>query len=143
MPVPVPLHQQFSYRVSPTQDDAEPQVRIGDLAVVPFGRRKEVIGLITAVTDLAPETTKIDGFALKYVVRILPPEYRVTSDRLKLARWLSRQPSETLGAPSLSPKHAPPPHKVDLNSIANQSRGGYSPRWSALVPPVGQSYNKA
>ena len=32
---------------------------------------------------------EVDGVALRDVVRVLPPEYRITGDRMRLARWLA------------------------------------------------------
>jgi len=84
--LPVPLPQSFTYRWSP-RDGASP--RPGDLVGVPFGRRREVIGLVTEVGPLAAGARTAGGRALRDVRRLLPPAYRLEPDRLHLARWLA------------------------------------------------------
>ncbi len=65
-----PLDTEFDYRWSAgADDDAEPQV--GQLALVPFGRR-EVVGVVTAVGD----ATDVDAAKLRDVIAVrtqLPP----------------------------------------------------------------------
>ncbi len=96
--LPVPLAQFFSYRYLPSaEDEAAVPVQVGDLVVVPFGRRREVIGLVVGVADLGPDIREVDGVKLRDVIRILPAEYRVTSDRLGLARWLASYYALPLG----------------------------------------------
>jgi len=88
--LPVPLAQNFSYRHRVQDDtDAGRLVLRGDLVVVPFGRRREVTGLVLTV---GPEDDGVElpaGVKMRDVVRVLPPEYRVTGDRLRLAHWLA------------------------------------------------------
>jgi len=86
--LPVPLESNFSYRHI-LQDADDTPVCPGDLVAVPFGRRKKVLGLVLKVADLDPETKKVDGFVLKNVTRVFPPEYRIENDRLKLAHWIA------------------------------------------------------
>ena len=86
--LPVPLDRTFSYghgRVAPGAVRAQ----AGDLVVVPFGRRREVIGLVVGAADLEAGRTRVEGADLKDTLRVLPPEYRITGDRLRLARWLA------------------------------------------------------
>ena len=94
--LPVPLNRSFSYRyLAPENGPAV--LRTGDLVLVPFGRRRSVIGLVTGVGELGPDVREIDGVKLRDVTRVLPPEYRVTGDRLRLARWLSEYYALPLG----------------------------------------------
>jgi len=86
--LPVPLPQAFSYRFVPEGPDVPAPVP-GDLAAVPFGRRRRVIGLVTAVEPLPPGTTTVDGAALKDVTTILDPAYRLDRERLDVARWMA------------------------------------------------------
>ncbi len=84
--LPVPLPRTFSYRHTPGDGrEAVP----GDLAVVPFGRRREVVGLVTAARELPVGTTTVEGAALRDVKLILPPEYSLGPLRLELARWMA------------------------------------------------------
>ena len=88
--LPVPLAQVFSYRFLPEQDSGgKASLEPGDLVVVPFGRRREVTGLVVKVADLAPDVRQVGGVKLRDVTRVLPPEYRITGDRMRLARWMA------------------------------------------------------
>jgi primosomal protein N' (replication factor Y) len=96
--LPVPLDRTFSYRlVDGGQEPAEPCPEVGDLVSVPFGRRRQVTGLVVGVEPLEPGTDQVDGFQLRDVVRRFGPEYRVTGDRLALARWLAEYYALPLG----------------------------------------------
>ena len=118
--LPVPLESTFSYRHI-LQDENETLVQPGDLVAVPFGRRKKVIGLVIKVSELNPETKKIDGFVLKNITRVFPPEYRLENDRLKLARWIASFYALDLGQVVLffihhhrEPKFGPPEPKLQI-----------------------------
>ncbi|HPF69139.1 MAG TPA: DEAD/DEAH box helicase, partial [Candidatus Krumholzibacteria bacterium] len=87
--LPVPLPRTFSYRHDPADEGPRRRVAKGDLVVVPFGRRREVTGLVTGVAGLEDGVTTHEGVALKPVVRVHGIEYRVAGDRLRLARWLA------------------------------------------------------
>ncbi len=87
--LPVPLDQVFSYRFVPPAESPESRLKVGDLVVVPFGRRREVTGLVVGVSGLDPEVRTVVGVRLRDVTRVLAPEYRVTGDRLRLARWMA------------------------------------------------------
>jgi primosomal protein N' (replication factor Y) len=96
--LPVPLAQVFSYRYLSGKGETEHHaLQPGDLVVVPFGRRREVIGLVEAVAPLAPDVREIGGVKLRDVIRVLPPEYRITGDRIGLARWLAAYYALPLG----------------------------------------------
>ncbi|MFN2371380.1 MAG: DEAD/DEAH box helicase, partial [Candidatus Krumholzibacteriia bacterium] len=87
--LPVPLPRTFSYRHEPAEGAARRRVQAGDLVVVPFGRRREVIGLVTAAGPLADGAAGPGGVVLRAVARVLGPEYRIAGERLRLARWLA------------------------------------------------------
>ena len=98
--LPVPLAQVFSYRFGPqpeTEGEKAPEIQVGDLVVVPFGRRREVTGMVVGVARLAADAREIDGVKLRDVIRLHPPEYRVTGDRLGLAHWLASYYALPLG----------------------------------------------
>ncbi len=95
--LPVPLDQTFSYLLEP---DARPDGRTpaaGDLVGAPFGRRREVVGLVTAVAKAGAAETTADGRPLRPVGRLLPVEYALAEDRLRLARWLAAYYALPLG----------------------------------------------
>ena len=87
--VPVPLPQTYSYLAEPDGDDVDRPPREGDLVGVPFGRRRELIGLVTAVTRADGSQRAVEGRPLRKVRRLLPEAYRLERDRLDLARWLA------------------------------------------------------
>ena len=96
--LPVPLDQAFTYRFDTGGDAGEDTgLNVGDLVVVPFGRRREVTGLVTDVRVLEHNQREIDGARLRDVARVLPGEYRITGDRLRLARWLASYYALPLG----------------------------------------------
>ncbi len=69
-----PLDTEFDYRWQPTANEPEPQV--GQLALVPFGRR-EVIGVVTAIGDASDyDATKLrDVIAIHSQLPALPPQW--------------------------------------------------------------------
>ncbi len=85
--------------------------------VVPFGRRKEVIGLAVGVKTLEAGVTEVDGFKLKSVKRVLSSEYRIKGDRLRLAEWLAEYYLLPLG--EVVPLFHPP----KPGTVARQSKG--------------------
>jgi len=87
--LPVPLPQVFTYRFSPSRHDGERRPAPGDLVRVPFGPRREKIGLVVEVGTAAAGVNEIAGRRLREIRRLLPVEYRLAADRLKLARWLA------------------------------------------------------
>ncbi len=94
--MPVPLDGTFSYRFQLDEDDGQ-MIVDGDLVEVPFGRRKKVLGLVVGVSELDPDTKKVDGYLLKNINRVHGPEYRILDDRLKLAQWIASYYALPLG----------------------------------------------
>jgi len=88
--LPVPLDRTFSYRHAgiAAENNFMP-LKVGDLVVVSFGRRRKVTGLVVGIGDLAPGVREVEGVKLKDVDKVHGVEYRVTGERLKLARWLA------------------------------------------------------
>jgi len=56
--LPVPLDRSFTYRIAA---DAEVEPQVGDLVSVPFGRRRGVVGLVTALRETAGPAHEVDG----------------------------------------------------------------------------------
>jgi primosomal protein N' (replication factor Y) (superfamily II helicase) len=94
--LPVPLDNTFSYRHLLADGD-DRVLEAGDLVAVPFGRRKQVLGMVLKVAELDPDAKKVEGFALKNVSRVFGPEYRIVGDRWNLARWLAAYYSLPIG----------------------------------------------
>ncbi len=85
--LPVPLDRAFTYRMLAEQG-SEP-LRVGDLVGVPFGRRREVVGLVTALHAQDGVVEAIDGAKLKNIGRVFPAAYRVEGDRRELLDWMA------------------------------------------------------
>jgi primosomal protein N' (replication factor Y) len=99
--LPVPLPQTFTYLHVPGEGSERRVVTAGDLVEVVFGRRRKLTGLVVAAGEPAVPTAP-DGTApadggdaaapprrLRDITRVLPPEYRLDSDRRRLADWLA------------------------------------------------------
>ena len=126
--LPVPLAQGFSYRFQVKEGAGEdPGLQPGDLVVVPFGRRREVTGLVVGVDDLAPDVREIDGVRLRDITRVLPAEYRITGDRIRLAQWLAGYYALPLG--EVIPLFHPP-------SPGTRTRGGGRESSQSTYPSV-------
>ena len=98
--LPVPLDQFFTYRweeaVGREGATSRPPAP-GDLVGVPFGRRREVIGLVTGVSPSHDPAPVVDGHAVRSVGRLLPPAYALAPDRWQLATWLAEYYALPLG----------------------------------------------
>lgn len=79
--LPVPVHREFSYRVS---REWEKKVAPGMRVLVQFGKKKIYTGIIERVHHELPV-----GYQAKYVLDIYPEEERVTETQLKFWRWMS------------------------------------------------------
>lgn len=79
--LPLPVPKQFTYRVPRSFED---QVEEGKRAIVPFGKRKILTGIITAVHQQAPE-----GYEAKSLIDILDEYPVVSAQQMKLFSWMS------------------------------------------------------
>ena len=96
--LPVPLGQDFSYRCRmDTLPPGETASMPGDLALVPFGRRKQVVGLVLRCQPLGEDTLQVKGHPLRDVIRIFPREYRVQDDLWRLLHLLAHYYALPLG----------------------------------------------
>jgi primosomal protein N' len=132
--LPVPLDQAFTYRFD-TGGDAGPDsgLKVGDLVVVPFGRRSKVTGLVVGARKLEQDQREIDGVRLRDVARVLPPEYRITGDRLRLARWLASYYALPLG--EVVPLFHPPRREHVFAPGTRSLRRARTPRWTLSRSP--------
>ncbi len=86
--LPVPLPHTFTYRWDGGGEGGGRAPERGDLVVVPFGRRRQVVGLVVAAREAAA-AGDVAGHPLRAVTRRLPDAYRLERDRLELALWLA------------------------------------------------------
>lgn len=78
--LPLPVPGTFSYRVPMDLNDS---VRVGQRAVVQFGRTKIMSGLISEVTEKVPDFEQV-----KYILGILDENPVVNTMQLKLWQWI-------------------------------------------------------
>ena len=78
--LPLPVPGTFSYRVPMELNDS---VKVGQRAVVQFGRTKIMSGLISEVTEKVPDFEQV-----KYILGILDENPVVNQLQLKLWQWI-------------------------------------------------------
>lgn len=78
--LPLPVPGTFSYRVPMDLND---RVKVGQRAVVQFGRTKIMSGLISDVTEKVPDYEQV-----KYILDILDENPVVNAIQLRLWRWI-------------------------------------------------------
>ena len=78
--LPLPVPGTFSYRVPMELNDS---VKVGQRAVVQFGRTKIMSGLITEITEKVPDFEQV-----KYILGILDENPVVNQLQLKLWQWI-------------------------------------------------------
>ena len=79
--LPVPVPGTFTYRIPYGLNNV---VKVGQCAVVQFGKLKIMSGLILAITDKVPDCDNV-----KYILDILDDEPVVNYNQLKLWDWIS------------------------------------------------------
>jgi primosomal protein N' (replication factor Y) len=94
--LPVPLPQTFTYLFESAAPSGEREPRPGDLALVDFGRRQQMVGLVVAVAADEP-ARRPPGRQLRRIRRLLPESYRLEGARLRLAHWLADYHALPLG----------------------------------------------
>jgi len=76
----VPLRSTFTYEVKGDTEKLQPGIRV----VVPFGKNKRYVGIITNIHDKRPT-----GFEVKEVLEVLDEKPVVTVQMLKLWQWIA------------------------------------------------------
>ena len=79
--LPVPIPKLFTYRVPAALSD---KVLVGQRAIVQFGDRKVLTGIITALHDRPPKE-----YEAKYLLELLEDFPSVTEQQFKLFRWIA------------------------------------------------------
>ncbi len=87
--LPVPVPRLFTYRIPFSMNE---DVRAGQRAIVQFGDRKIITGLIVSVHDKPPR-----DFEAKYILELLDDFPSVNEIQLKLFRWMAEYYMCTLG----------------------------------------------
>ncbi len=116
--LPVPLDQSFTYVWRPGEPGGAPER--GDLVGVPFGRRRELVGLVVATRPCPAPEPLAGGHALRPVGRRLPAAYRLGPDRLRLAEWMAGYYALPLGevVPLFHPPGAGTRHRAPRRPAA-------------------------
>lgn len=79
--LPLPLDSTFTYSVPA---DLECSVKVGYRVIVPFGRKKYYTGIVSSLTNKAPE-----GFEIKDIADVLDNFPIVKHPQLKLWKWVA------------------------------------------------------
>jgi len=79
--MPVPIHKLFTYRVP---NSLKEKIRTGQRAVVPFGRKKILTGIVFSIHDKPP----ID-YEAKYILEILDEGEIIYPQQFKLYQWIA------------------------------------------------------
>ena len=81
MLLPVPIPRLFTYRVPYALNE---KISIGQRAIVQFGDRKILTGIIANINDKPPKDHEA-----KYILEILDDFPSVTEQQFKLFRWIA------------------------------------------------------
>jgi primosomal protein N' (replication factor Y) (superfamily II helicase) len=84
--LPVPFVEPFTYRCDLALHDMPD---IGTLVEVPFGRRKAVVGMVTALSKIEGEIKTFKGNKLRDITKLFSDNYKVSGGRLELLNWMS------------------------------------------------------
>lgn len=87
--LPVPIDRLFTYRVPQAFSEG---IQIGQRVIVPFGDRKVLTGLVSAVHDKPPREREA-----KYLLDRLDPYPIVTEQQIRLYQWIAAYYSCTAG----------------------------------------------
>ncbi|MES2799828.1 MAG: primosomal protein N' [Bacteroidota bacterium] len=87
--LPVPIHQEFTYRVPFELND---HVQIGVRVVVPFGKSKLQTGIVTKIHEIVPS-----NYQTRFVEHILDEQPIVTATQLKFWSWIASYYMSAIG----------------------------------------------
>jgi primosomal protein N' (replication factor Y) len=87
--LPVPIPKLFTYRVPFALND---QIRVGQRAIVQFGDRKILTGLVSTIHNLPPKE-----YEAKYILELLDDFPSVNEIQFKLFQWMANYYACTLG----------------------------------------------
>ena len=87
--LPLPLDGVFTYSVPPS---VEGRLRIGVRVLVPFGRNKTYVGLVSAIHDRQPE-----GYQTKDILQVLDAEPVLLGSQLQLWEWIAEYYMSPIG----------------------------------------------
>jgi primosomal protein N' (replication factor Y) len=79
--LPIPVYKEFTYRVPYDLND---RILIGTRVVVPFGKSKLYTGIVTKISEKAPE-----DYIAKYVEHVLDDQPIITHKQYQLWKWIS------------------------------------------------------
>ena len=79
--LPVPIHQEFTYRVPHERSDS---ISAGLRVVVPFGKSKLLTGIVTSVHDQVPRE-----YQARYIEHILDEKPIITAKQYAFWQWIS------------------------------------------------------
>lgn len=87
--LPVPIPKTFTYRVPQKYEE---HIQVGIRAIVPFGKKKIITGIISAIHQEAP-----NDYEAKYLLEILDEFPVVSRQQFKLFEWMAQYYMATEG----------------------------------------------
>ncbi|SMG37448.1 replication restart DNA helicase PriA [Marivirga sericea] len=87
--LPVPIPKTFTYRVPQKYEEF---IQVGIRAIVPFGKKKIIAGVISAIHEEAPK-----DYEAKYILEILDEYPVVSRQQFKLFEWIAQYYMATEG----------------------------------------------
>lgn len=81
MIIPVPVRKAFTYRVPTQWNDL---VQVGQRAIVPFGSRKILTGVVAQLHNTPPQ-----GYEARYILELLDETESITQQQFQLFSWMA------------------------------------------------------
>lgn len=127
--IPVPLHTTFSYAVP---ESLTTSVCVGARVRVPF-RRKQIVGIVTALNSVAPAHAKI-----KEIIDCIDTAPIISETTLSLCRWISQYYAAPIGEmlQSTLPPHLWRTQKRKVSSRLMEAHTSHVQRGSSTPPTL-------
>src|SRR5690349_17325503 len=87
--LPVPIAKLFTYRVPLNFNE---RIKVGQRAIVPFGPKKILTGVIATIHDRPPV-----GYEAKYILELLDEAEIINRQQFELYQWIADYYMSTLG----------------------------------------------
>jgi primosomal protein N' (replication factor Y) len=87
--LPIPIPKTFTYRVP---KNFEEDLKIGIRAIVPFGQKKIITGIVKSIHEEAPK-----NYEAKYILEILDEFPIISNQQFKLFEWMAQYYMATEG----------------------------------------------
>lgn len=120
--LPIPVPKTFTYRVPQKYEE---QLQVGVRAIVPFGKKKIITGIISAIHEEAP-----NEYEAKYLLEILDDYPVISSQQFQLFKWIAQYymatEGEVLNIGLPSGLKVSSESKIQLNPAFNLEQSSYT-----------------